>query len=546
MRALARRAVLLAGAVLLALAPSLSAADPDSSDAPIRGVRGEPDARAVMCLSDVVLRGTGLAPARRRRPLGPLSKPRDLSVPEGALVRMEARAEAAALPSAAPPSPAPTASFEALPDDPLTTPPDTHGAVGPDHLMVTLNSQVRIQDRSGNALSTVTLFDFWQGLSAGGEDAPFDPRVVYDPYADRWITTGVGNNYRSLLVGVSQTGDPTGSWNLFRIDPDPLLVDFPTLGFNKDWIVVQGAMFTSTFQYSSRIWVFGKANLYAGGTGSFTSISGEGIGGWPAVTLDPDVSALYLVSGWNGNLDGNGVLRLSTITGSIGSEVLTVVSFVATPNPWSALYSDFCPQMGDPRKITCFGETNVVFRNGTIWWAQAIVLPAVAPTRSAIQWWQLAPDGGVVQRGRLDDASGVLFYAFPSLAVNGSGDMLLGFSSFSGQQFASSSYAYRAAGDPPGTLRAERVFKAGEDIYVRDRHGANRWGDYSATVVDPLNDRDFWTIQEYAATRDPVSLASRWGTWWGLVVPEVAPVLRTPPQPPAPRGTPLAPPPRGP
>lgn len=150
-----------------------------------------------------------------------------------------------------------------------------------------------------------------------------------------------------------------------------------------------------------------------------------------------------------------------------------------------------------------------------------------------------------MQRGRLDDASGVLFYGYPSLAVNGSGDMLLGFTSFSAQQFASGSYAYRAAGDPPGTLRAERLYKVGEDIYVRDQHGANRWGDYSATVVDPVNDTDFWTIQEYAAARAPVSGVSRWGTWWGRVVPEAAPVERTPPQPPARPRIPRALPPRG-
>jgi len=316
---------------------------------------------------------------------------------------------------------------------------------------------------------------------------------------------------------------------------------------------VQGTVVKALpFNLSTRIWVFGKADLYAGGTGSFTSISGETetIGGIPAVTLDPAVSALYLVQNWNGNADGNGVLRLYTITGSIGSEVLTPVAFVATPNPWSnySAYPASCPQMGDSRKISCFGQIEVVFRDGAIWVVHAISLPAGAPTRSAIQWWQLAPDGVVLQRGRLEDTSGVLFYGFPSLAVNGRGDMLLGFASFSAQQFASGSYAYRAAGDPPGTLRAERVLKAGEDSYVRIRdESGNRWGDYSATSVDPVNDTAFWTIQEYAAARDPVSGASRWGTWWGHVVPEAAPVPveRTPPQPPAQPRTPRALPPRG-
>jgi hypothetical protein len=305
---------------------------------------------------------------------------------------------------------------------------------------------------------------------------------------------------------------------------------------------------------TTRHCVFGKANLYAGGSGSFTSITGtaEEIGGVTATTLDPTISTLYLLQIRTGNADGNGVLRLSTITGSIGSEVLTPVTFIATPNPWSNV-GPACPQKGDPTPISCFGGSELVFRNGTIWYAHVIWLSADAPTRNAIQWWQLTPDGEVVQRGRLEDPSGVRFYGFPSLAVNRIGDVLIGFSSFSENQFASASYAYRAAGDPPGTLREERVFKAGEDSYFRDLgHGSNRWGDYSATTVDPVNDTDLWTIQEYAMTRDPSnptrggeSVASRWGTWWARVVPEAAPVERTPPQPATRSRTPREIPPRG-
>lgn len=556
---MSRRAVFFASAVLLAVTPWLWAAEQGSSDAPIRGVRGEPAARAVVRWSDMARQGGGALAARPTKKADvPRPIRRGLPVPEGALVRMEARNEAVALPSDTPPSPAPAASFEALPDndDPNVGPPDTQGAVGPNHLMVTLNTQVRIQDRSGRALSTVALSDFWRGVGGRDLNIVYDPRVLYDPYADRWITTALWWTPTptvccgGLLVGVSQTGNPTGSWNLYRVDLDPLNVDFQTLGFNKDWIVVQSTIFSSSFQPSTGIWVFGKADLYAGGTGSYTSISGEPepFGGVPAVTLDPDVSALYLVQHWNGSADGNGVLRLHTITGSIGSEVLTPVAFVATPNPWSNPGGDnqFCPQLGHARKIECGGGIEVLFRNGTIWVVHAIFLPAGAPTRSAIQWWQLAPDGVVVQRGRLEDASGVLFYGFPSLAVNESGDMLLGFTRFSAQQFASGGYAYRAASDPPGTLRAERVLKAGEDSYLRDDHGRNRWGDYSATSVDPVNDTDFWTIQEYAAGRAPVSGRSHWGTWWGRVVPEGAPVGRMPPRPPAPLRTPRALPPRGP
>ncbi|MCH2129134.1 MAG: hypothetical protein MK179_08325, partial [Pirellulaceae bacterium] len=44
---------------------------------------------------------------------------------------------------------------------------------------------------------------------------------------------------------------------------------------------------------------------------------------------------------------------------------------------------------------------------------------------------------------------------------------------------------------------------AGAAPYERlDGSNRNRWGDYSATVLDPLNDQHFWTFQEYAIDTD--------------------------------------------
>ena len=49
-------------------------------------------------------------------------------------------------------------------------------------------------------------------------------------------------------------------------------------------------------------------------------------------------------------------------------------------------------------------------------------------------------------------------------------------------------------------------------------------GNYSATVVDPTDDKKMWTIQEYAAP--PVlrygSDDDSWGTWWGMLDPTPA------------------------
>ncbi|RLD79081.1 MAG: hypothetical protein DRJ07_12255, partial [Bacteroidetes bacterium] len=49
----------------------------------------------------------------------------------------------------------------------------------------------------------------------------------------------------------------------------------------------------------------------------------------------------------------------------------------------------------------------------------------------------------------------------------------------------------------------------------------NRWGDYSAVFVDPIQDVNFWAMNEYA---DLPSGVDRWATYWAYIEPEFAPV----------------------
>jgi hypothetical protein len=450
------------------------------------------------------------------------------------------------LPSAAVASPSPVVSFEALRDQNVSGssffPPDTMGAAGPNHLMVTLNSQVRIQDRSGIEQSIVSLENFWAGTGSSGA---FDPKLTYDPFGGRWIFTAVSDRQSagsSVLIGASQTSDPTGTWNLFRFDADAgntLWADYPSLGFNKDWVLVTENMFTIAGNVfgGSRLFLFRKSALYDG-TLATTTIFNEAAGGFtlaPAVTYDNSLATLYLADGgWS---DGTSqFLRISKITGVVGLEVFTEcvpptpcpagTGFVNSGSNWDfgpPGGTDFAPQLGSAQKIQN-GDgrvLNMVYRGGSLWVAHNVFLPAGGTaTRTAAQWWQFTPAFVLQQAGRVDDATGTVFYAYPSIAVNSQSDVLLGFSIFSAAQYASGGYAFRFAADAANTLRDPVLLKAGEASYFKtDGAGRNRWGDFSATVVDPVNDLDFWTIQEYAETPETID---RWGTWWGKVSPNAS------------------------
>jgi subtilisin-like proprotein convertase family protein len=422
-------------------------------------------------------------------------------------------------------SPAPASSFKALEDNGTSVPPDTNGAVGPYHLMVTHNTQLRIQTKTGGHLSTVTLNEFWSGL---GASITFDPRVLYDPYGKRWMITAVAD-YDSpnaaVLIGVSQTSDPTGLWKLYKVDVDSrntAWADYPSLGFNKNWIVVTVNMFTN-FERSfkqTQIYAFNKANLYAFGASASHTLFEEpnGFTMVPAATYHTTLAALYMVEEW----DGGSQLRISSLTGTASAPAYSTAHSFPTSSdiwgssPWSR--ADLLPQLSSNKLIQANDSRiqNVVYRNDSLWCAQTIFLTRQTRDRSAIQWWQLSPTGSVQQRGRIEDETGQTLYAYPSIAVNRNRDVLIGFSRFSAQQYVSANYAFRAATDPPNTLRSDVVLKGGSAPYYKTLTGTvNRWGDYSSTVVDPSNDLDMWTLQEYAA---PVSGGtSRWGTWWGRI-----------------------------
>ncbi len=64
-------------------------------------------------------------------------------------------------------------------------------------------------------------------------------------------------------------------WNLYKVAVDAQgasWADFPTLGFNGDWIVVHANVFTVSQGacVASNIYAFDKADLYAGGADQFT------------------------------------------------------------------------------------------------------------------------------------------------------------------------------------------------------------------------------------------------------------------------------------
>ncbi|MCX5923083.1 MAG: hypothetical protein NTU89_00800 [Candidatus Dependentiae bacterium] len=316
---------------------------------------------------------------------------------------------------------------------------------------------------------------FWAPI--GGNPDCFDPRIAYDKYNNRWIFIASANDNSpasAILIAVSATSDPTGVWYLYSIDADGanlVWVDQPLMGFNKNWITIQANMFNISNGAANRshIYVINKAQLYAHGALSFTLLSSSSIGfsQFPVQTYDNTITTQYLVQDWNGNSGGKGYLRLYQITptGTNGAPVLSTIASPVSPAPWASnsprINKGFAPQSTTTLRIATNDSRiiNAVYRNGFIWAAHTVILPATGtPTRTAAQWWQLNTSGAVIQRGRIEDTlatatNGRFFYAFPSISVNSRNDALVGYSCFSSSRFPSAAYSYRLAGDTLSTMR---------------------------------------------------------------------------------------------
>ncbi len=99
-------------------------------------------------------------------------------------------------------------------------PSDNNIAVGPNHIVETVNVKYAVYDKAGNPLTSGFLKSLWNGL--GGSCAANnggDPIVQYDRFADRWIITQLGSLNAPYFecIAVSTTNDPQGTYSLYSV-----------------------------------------------------------------------------------------------------------------------------------------------------------------------------------------------------------------------------------------------------------------------------------------------------------------------------------------
>ena len=197
------------------------------------------------------------------------------------------------------------------------------------------------------------------------------------------------------------------------------------------------------------------------------------------------------------------------------------------------------PQQGTSLKLDTLGDkimTPVVYQNrGGVesLWADQTVIENYPNGPTAVRWYQFDVTGGTfpaaaAQQQSWDNAGDGLWRWMPSIAVDESGNTVIGYSTSSTTIFPSIRYGGRLAGDPSGNLgQGEGIMFAG----VSAQTSGSRWGDYTRTEVDPSTGMDFWHINQYAQSGDWHTRIGKFNFVGGTPTPTPTPTVTPTPTP---------------
>ncbi len=400
--------------------------------------------------------------------------------------------------------------------DQFGSPHDPTGDIGRDHYVQAINSTtIGIFDKEGNILNSFSANTLWSSL---GFTSAGDPIILYDQTANRWLITEFPDP-NQLLVAVSEDSDPLGSWNAYNF-ATPSFPDYPKYG------VWDNAYSVTTNEGGPGVlhsYFIDREALLAGNTS--VSIQRLGLHG------NNNTAAGFFVAtpvDWSGLTPPNSnPLIMALNDSSWGSTPEDAVEIFSVNIDWddpdntsveqttvvTAPYNSFaCASLGygfacvpqraggglDGIPETIMNQPH--YRNfGT---HESVVLcfmtDADGNNRAGIRWMELrrtpGADWSVYQEGTYAPNDGKHRY-MSTIAMDGSGNIALGYNLSSPFDYVCISYTGRRATDTQGVMTIrEYVVSIGQNTI----NSGGRFGDYAHMSIDPTNDRTFWFTTEFA------------------------------------------------
>ncbi|MCA9103484.1 MAG: hypothetical protein KDA63_20160, partial [Planctomycetales bacterium] len=401
----------------------------------------------------------------------------------------------------------PTATFPGI-GQTGWVPPDPTLAVGPNHILTTVNMRIAWYTKSGTLEYANELNDggnpgFFETVGAGG--FTFDPKCFYDHLAQRFVVVApevYGETEAWITFAVSDDANPNGTWYKYRTDAvitvggTTFWWDYPGFGYDEDAYYVT----SNLFGLNQGGWggvgfrVFQKAPLLTGAPTVYATMRDGGSASVQVAQHFGDNPAPYFVS-----MASSSAVRIHAIRNPITSPSLVSTDVTVPPHsgPGGAPV-----QGGGAVSLIDARIMNAHWRGGNLYAGHNIS----SGGRNFARWYHIDtgnwPNSGsptFLEAGNVDAGADVHTF-FPAIYSTQFGEvgMVVGASSASTR--VSVNVTGRLPADPPGTMGALTQVK----LSTADTNG--RWGDYYDIAVDPVDDETFWVIGEYSTN-------GGWATW---------------------------------
>lgn len=378
-------------------------------------------------------------------------------------------------------------------------PPDPTLAVGPSHIVTTVNMATAFFNKSTGELEfALPLNDYGNpGLfeTHGGGWFTFDPKCFYDHFAQRFVivaleTYATGDPY--IDIAVSDDSNPHGIWYAYRTNAavGGAWWDYPGFGYDEQGWYVTGNLIGGG-GVGCRI--FNKAPMLTGQPALFTTLTTSSGTVQVAQMFGNNPQGVpYFAS-----LDSSAIvvraIRNPLTTPTLVSATVPVTGWSGGPN---------APTPTDTLGNLTDRAINACWRNGFLYTTHAVN----SSGRSAARWYQIAtnswPTSGtptLVQSGTVDAGSN-LHVTFPSIYANSVDDVAIAMNICGPTLNPGMAITGRRATDPAGTMGSVRV------VHTGTIGEGGRWGDYTDLAVDPVDDLTFWGLAEYKE-------ADGWKNW---------------------------------
>lgn len=381
------------------------------------------------------------------------------------------------------------------------SPPDPTIAVGPTHIVETVNQSIAFFNKDGTMEFSAPLGSpgtpgFFEGLGAG--DFTFDPKCFYDHNAERFVVI-VLETYTAteawIDIAVSDDSDPNGVWHKYRtfsvieINNSNYWVDYPGFGFDDDAFYVTNNLFLLNGDAAGfagpAIRVFDKAPLLAGEPAQFYDLVPQIDGSMQAAQTHGDAPRPFFLT-----RSASNALRVWSVIDAIGpSPTLVNIEVTGLGN---ASVPSAAPNAGGGFIDALDGRLmNVHWRDGNLYTTHGI---RTVDGRSMARWYHIEtngwPDSGssptLAQQGNINVPD--YYHFFPAIGSDKFGRVGMVMARSASSEFASVAVTGREPGDPAGQMDEPLVLVTGTNT------AEGRWGDYFDIAIDPNDDRTFWYV----------------------------------------------------